>query len=591
MFSVRGRKPKNPITIMFLLLLLLASPCEAGTATLYKGEAALGEIPVMDGEGGFVISIADAGALLGMEAAVVGEELHLSRGGDKLRIVLNAVAAWQNTQLIPLYSASYVHDGRWWLDVPSSLSLLQRFAGRGGSDRLRVEELQGGSGAGGNALQAARPEVAVEPQAVEAKTEEPASAITENTAEPKVEPASGRVVVVSEPAAVQKNTVSEPVKAVSSVPVAVQTLSVGDDSSQGEAPGTIHRLRWSTSREKIRAVADCSEGTNPEMKVVSGKIAVTFSSVPEGLEGIPSPYDNIKAELTRNAGGGTITFSASGVRVEKLVLDAPRRIVLDFIFSVPTEIRTASQPVQQVPESGGSSVTEAPRKKGKLLVVLDPGHGGKDPGAVANGIKEKDTNLAIGLKMETSLKAKGLDVVMTRRTDVYLKLQERTDIANKANADMFVSIHANALPPGKNSSGFEIYLMAMPTDKDALALAKIENREYVEGKAGNGAVSDGKTEMLMKILTDMQIHGKINESTSAAEVLFKAGNGMDLPMKRVAQAPFFVLRGAMMPAVLLETGFITNAREAKLLAHSGYQQRIADAMANGIHNYLKTVNQ
>jgi len=278
-------------------------------------------------------------------------------------------------------------------------------------------------------------------------------------------------------------------------------------------------------------------------------------------------------------------FSASGVRVEKLVLDAPRRIVFDFVFNVPTIVREVAPPPQEPAASGVQR--DVPRKTGKMLVVLDPGHGGNDPGAVGNGLKEKDINLAVGLKMEKALISKGFDVKMTRRTDVYLKLQERTEFANNADADMFVSIHVNSLPPGKNSAGFEIYLMALPTDKDALDLAKIENREYLEDHSSNGATSDRRTELLLKILGDMQQNNKINESTAAAEVLFKAGNNSGLPMKRVAQAPFFVLRGAGMPAVLLELGFISNATEAKLLGHSGYQQKIADAIAQGIYNYLK----
>ena len=128
-----------------------------------------------------------------------------------------------------------------------------------------------------------------------------------------------------------------------------------------------------------------------------------------------------------------------------------------------------------------------------------------------------------------------------------------------------------------------------PTDKDALNLAKIENREYVEGKAAanNNAEVDKRTELLLRILGDMQQNNKINESTELAEALFKAGNGNSLPMKRVAQAPFFVLRGAGMPAVLLETGFVTNETEAKLLAHPGYQERIAKAMAAGVADYLR----
>jgi N-acetylmuramoyl-L-alanine amidase len=352
----------------------------------------------------------------------------------------------------------------------------------------------------------------------------------------------------------------------------------------------VRALRWSVAREKIRAVADCSDGTNPEVKIASGKVLMTFPRMADNFQGVPSPYENVKVELVKNVdGSAALVFSAAGMRVEKLTLDAPRRIVLDFVFNVPTVIREV-QPAQSTPPAGETAAGAAPTPqipkgaaKGKLLIVVDPGHGGNDPGAVGNGLKEKDINLAIGLKMENALKSKGFDVKMTRRTDVYLKLQERTNIANEANANMFVSIHVNSLPPGKNSEGFEIYLMAPSTDKDALALAKIENREYMEEKS----VADRRTELVLKILGDMQQNNKINESTVAAEVLFKSGNKWELPMKRVAQAPFFVLRGAGMPSVLLETGFITNTREAKLLAHPGYQQRIADAIADGVYNYLK----
>ncbi|MDR3265157.1 MAG: N-acetylmuramoyl-L-alanine amidase [Synergistaceae bacterium] len=546
---------------MFFILLLFAflpvSPAEAGAATLYKGNAALGQTLALDGEDGYVVSVVDTGVLLGLEASVAGEELLLTRGGDRLRIVPEAVAAWYNNQLIPLYGPARVRDGRWWMDVPSLLSLLQRFAGRGSDDRLRFEETQAGANA-------ARP-------AASAGTPDPVRAPPEASA-----PRS--VIVVS--AKAPEEAPPRPSPVVPAVPPVVSSRA---------AMNEIRAVRWSTSREKIRAVIDCSEGSNPEMKVAAGRISMNFDRVVDGLEGLPSPYENVDAELIQGTNSVTIVFAVSGVKIEKLVLDAPRRIVLDFIFGSAAAIKEAPQPAKQpdTPANAGAASREAPGKNGKLLVVLDPGHGGKDPGAVGNGFREKDINLNIGLQMEKALKAKGIDVRMTRSTDVYLTLQERTDIANKLNADMFVSIHVNSLPPGKNSAGFEIYLMALPTDKDALTLAKIENREYLEDRNTSGAAADRRTELLLKILGDMQQNNKINESTSVAEVLFRAGNAASLPMKRVAQAPFFVLRGAGMPAVLMETGFITNAREAKLLAHPGYQQKIAEAMANGIYSYLK----
>ena len=129
--------------------------------------------------------------------------------------------------------------------------------------------------------------------------------------------------------------------------------------------------------------------------------------------------------------------------------------------------------------------------------------------------------------------------------------------------------------------------MALPTDKDAMNLAKIENREYVEGKGMDTSNVDRRTEMLLHILGDMQQNNKISESTDFAAALYNAGARNGLPMRRVAQAPFFVLRGAGMPAVLIETGFVTNATEAKKLTTSAYQQQIANAMAEGIANYLK----
>ena len=129
--------------------------------------------------------------------------------------------------------------------------------------------------------------------------------------------------------------------------------------------------------------------------------------------------------------------------------------------------------------------------------------------------------------------------------------------------------------------------MALPSDKDAMRLALFENKELGEGGKEGQAASDRRTKLLLQILGDMQQNEKISESTSVAEVLFAAGKQGGLPMKRVAQAPFFVLRGAAMPALLVEMGFLTERDEAALLNQPGYQERIAAALARGIVNYLK----
>ena len=128
--------------------------------------------------------------------------------------------------------------------------------------------------------------------------------------------------------------------------------------------------------------------------------------------------------------------------------------------------------------------------------------------------------------------------------------------------------------------------MALPTDKDAMTLAKIENAEIAEGSTQNGA-SDKRTEMLLSILGNMQQNAKIGESTKLAEELFQSGQKSGLNMKRVAQAPFWVLRGAGMPSVLIETGFITELSEVRRLAQPAYQQKLAKAIAAGIINFIK----
>ena len=411
--------------------------------------------------------------------------------------------------------------------------------------------------------------------------------------------------------------------------------------------GTIQGIRWTTqegTHKKIRAVIMAEDGSDPQVFMDGGKLHALFSSSLENSAGVASPFaSNVNAEIKAGIDGVDLVFTPKGItKAEKLVLNNPRRIVFDFFYpeeaniigTSPKKVETNIQLPGQVPQSqtAQTPIPSTPRRRpdpvitsnpspepapsrtpavltppstitiptssqaaqrlgrvnnGRKTIVIDPGHGGKDPGATDNGVREKDVNLAVGLELQRALTAKGYNVVMTRDTDIYLKLQERTDIANNVNADLFVSVHVNALPNKKSMTGFEIYIMALPTDKDAMNLAKIENREYVEGKGMDTANVDRRTEMLLRILGDMQQNNKISESTDFAAMLYNAGVRGGLQMRRVAQAPFFVLRGAGMPAVLLEIGFVTNANESRLLMTQPYQQRIAAAMSEGIANYIR----
>jgi N-acetylmuramoyl-L-alanine amidase len=133
----------------------------------------------------------------------------------------------------------------------------------------------------------------------------------------------------------------------------------------------------------------------------------------------------------------------------------------------------------------------------------------------------------------------------------------------------------------------EIYLMALPTDKDAMRLALYENREL--GKNNTVQDADAKTNLLLKILGDMEQNAKIGQSTRLAESLFGSGRNTGLPMSRVAQAPFFVLRGAAMPAVLGEMGYLTEPEDRRLLNDPAFMDRLLRSLVSGMSAYLKTL--
>ena len=230
--------------------------------------------------------------------------------------------------------------------------------------------------------------------------------------------------------------------------------------------------------------------------------------------------------------------------------------------------------------SGGDYSLARQLGLGVSRVVIDAGHGGHDPGAMANGVKEAELVLDIALRLEALLKQKpGVDVVLTRRTNEFIPLEERTAIANREGADLFLSIHANA---GRNTAarGIETYFLNFATNPAAEAVAAREN-----------ATSAQTMGTLPAILKAIALNNKLAESRELATILqtsmirrLRAQNGAvkDLGVK---QAPFVVLIGAQMPSVLAEVSFVTNRAEAGLLKQQAYRQQIAQAICDAIVRY------
>jgi N-acetylmuramoyl-L-alanine amidase len=355
----------------------------------------------------------------------------------------------------------------------------------------------------------------------------------------------------------------------------------------------VSKVRWGQQTDAYRAVIDISSQTGVEIKESPNRYEVVFS----GASALPinekSPWSPLEAEAVQSAGNAAVTFKHSASRVQSFWVQDPPRYVVDFYFSgAPASAETARPAVPSRAPGTIETFPSAPPQGGrarKRLVVVDAGHGGHDPGALGNGLKEKDINLKAALELTNSLKNLGIDVKLTRTDDRYLKLAERTEIANNTNADVFISLHCNALPKGKHASGVEFYLMAEPSDKDALNLAIQENKELSGGAQNSAeadAASDRRTRLLLQILGDMQQNGKINDSTTLAEFLYNRARGAGFSLRKVRQAPFFVLRGAGMPALLIEMGYITEAKDANNLNSQAFRKKMADAIAVGIRDYL-----
>jgi N-acetylmuramoyl-L-alanine amidase len=217
-------------------------------------------------------------------------------------------------------------------------------------------------------------------------------------------------------------------------------------------------------------------------------------------------------------------------------------------------------------------------------IVIDPGHGGKDYGAPGyyKGSHEKKAVMDISKRLAGKIKKElGYEVILTRDNDKYLTLEQRTEVANKNRADLFISIHTNAAR-NKNAYGIETYFLNLATDEDSISVAARENATSTKN------ISD-----LQTILNDLMRDAKINESSRLASHI---QNSMVGSLKKkyshirdrgVKQAPFYVLLGARMPAVLLEVSFISNPRECKRLSSDEYQDRLCDGILDGIKKYIR----
>ncbi|WP_409302509.1 N-acetylmuramoyl-L-alanine amidase [Pseudomonas sp. KCJK8993] len=263
------------------------------------------------------------------------------------------------------------------------------------------------------------------------------------------------------------------------------------------------------------------------------------------------------------------------------------RLVLDLASSTRGAPGIAAA---AVPAAKPQAPADRPHPKRDIIVVVDPGHGGKDPGAVgARGEREKDVVLSIAQLLAKRLKReKGFDVKLVRNDDFFVPLRKRVEIARKHKADMFISVHADAAPR-LTASGASVFALSEggATSATARFMAQRENGVDLLGASSLLNLKD-KDPMLAGVILDMSMNATIAASLQLGSTVLDSLSGItSLHQKRVEQAGFAVLKSPDVPSILVETGFISNSRDSQRLVTARHQQAIADGLFQGLQRYFE----
>jgi N-acetylmuramoyl-L-alanine amidase len=275
----------------------------------------------------------------------------------------------------------------------------------------------------------------------------------------------------------------------------------------------------------------------------------------------------------------TIDFREPGLSARAYPLTSPDRLVVEIGRQATLPAGPAGE--AQAIEPSAPSAAGAP-----LTIVVDPGHGGGETGAIGpGGLQEKDTTLEISKRIAATLpRALACRAVLTRDSDIQLPLDDRTSIANHEKADLFLSIHANSSRSASAQGSETYYLSLEASDKIAQEVASRENASNGNGHAGPAAATGNPD--LDFILWDLAQSAHLKESSEIAEAIQVELNAVsDTANRGIKQAPFRVLVGATMPAVLVEVAFISNADEEKRLRSPEFQQAVADAVTRAVARF------
>ena len=387
--------------------------------------------------------------------------------------------------------------------------------------------------------------------------------------------------------------------------------------SMAEA-ASINGIRLWRAPDHTRVVLDLDSPVQHSLSLLSQPTRVVIDipnvQLKASLQNLPLENTPITAIRSSQSGTGVrlVLDLKSNVKPNSFALkrvgSMHDRLVIDLYDESATASSQSIAPVAPVTQIATNSnakpavtpttatptaTTEKPREikpgQRKIVIVIDPGHGGEDPGAMGpNKIREKDITLYISKELAALINAEpGYEAKLTRSTDYFIPLKKRRDIARSHKADLFVSIHADAFtkPTARGASVFALSRHGA-TSETARFLAERENESDLIGGVGSISLDD-KDEVLAGVLVDLSMTATLNSSLQlGAEVLKSMSGVAHLHKHRVEQAGFMVLKAPDVPSILVETGFISNPGEAKKLNTAVYRKQLAKSIFNGIKRHF-----
>jgi N-acetylmuramoyl-L-alanine amidase len=344
------------------------------------------------------------------------------------------------------------------------------------------------------------------------------------------------------------------------------------------APASVTNVRYWTAPDHTRVVVDLTGRVSFTTRQLTGpdRIAVALGKAAfKGSTRKISVGDGLLAAIRMN--------ELSNGEVEVVLdLEGPARFQ---VFALAPVADKPNRVVIDVYREKKPEPSPPPREGAVRRIVIDPGHGGDDPGAKGQyALVEKEITLDLARRLARRINAlPGYEAILTRDADYFVRLGERQKFARRKGGDVFVSLHANAAR-SKKANGFEVYFLSLSgaTDKMARELADKENAADLIG----GVPEEAEEEILSILFDYLQVEGMKRSEALAEEIWRAFQNGREMELRNVKQAGFAVLKSLEIPAVLVEVGFITNRSDAALIKKDEFRDRLAENIARGVERYF-----